>query len=115
MSINCRWRGGAKPTGRYGCSSPKLLVHASGVRDEDCARCHCRDHPAAGEKPAEAPARIGLCVFYVDAKPAPVRDGSGRDWRVCEHTPSYGIVCPCKTCGPSCPGYKTDVQAPAPG
>lgn len=68
--------------------------------------------PTSAANQSSIQARVPLCIHYADAPRVIVRDGSSRDWRQCQHSPSLGVVCPCKSCGPSCAGYTIDTANP---
>jgi len=60
-----------------------------------------RKAPAAPARPCTF---LGLTVR---------RPGQVRDWRECDHPdrPLGNPVCPCRGCGPKCPGYKESADA----
>lgn len=57
---SCRWRGPQHPSGRYTCSSPNLLVTASGVTAAVCSSCPYAD--LADAMPANDTA-VAACQF----------------------------------------------------
>lgn len=69
--------------------------------------------PAA---PAAKPA-AGPCVHLGDALTGPEREAAGlphaKRWSLClaDPKPLGEYVCPCKGCGPRCPGYEAEADA----
>ena len=60
--LPCRWRLPLLPSGRYPCTSPKLVVRPEGVSAEVCAGCYCRDHDPPGPEPPGPQPRTLPCV-----------------------------------------------------
>ncbi len=108
----CRWRGQRKNgrEERYECNSPKLVVANVGVDLQTCMNCHCIDHePIAPGQWVELP----LCVHRGEMSiHPPEAPDNVKDWRRCGHpqTPLGKLVCLCKGCGVSCPGYTPDEE-----
>lgn len=62
-----------------------------------------------GDRPAAAPADPHPCYHLGDALPPKPGDPLRR-WSLCDHParPLGPEVCPCRGCGPACPGYRPD-------
>lgn len=64
----CRWRREQTAPGRHACVSPKLVTGPSGVRDEQCSHCYCRDHAAVG-RPRGRCVHLGPRIGLLDCPP----------------------------------------------
>ena len=119
---NCRWRGPATGAGRFGCSSPKLVVSPAGITADDCRVCPFANHPPATAqlrpqppRPAAPPA---ACEHRGDDLTVTEKQKIGlplhKNWAPCaKGRGRNGYVCACEGCGPRCPDYRPADIEPA--